>query len=135
MLYVPLEFKNGLKIDALVVVDSSAQASAIGQNDIHRVKQQDPNKVLKIDDPLSFQIQVTFGQLAKPLATATLNFDIGDNTLAEHFVIMNEMTGPIIGLQFMLHHSVVIDTTQGLILFPQLTMQVKSAASDTGAKP
>ena len=35
----------------------------------------------------------------------------------------------------MRHNSVVIDTTHGLIHFPQLTMQVKSASSQTSAKP
>ena len=35
----------------------------------------------------------------------------------------------------MKHNSVVIDTTHGLINFPQLTMQVKSALSQTSSKP
>ena len=35
----------------------------------------------------------------------------------------------------MRHNSVVIDTTHGLIHFPHLTMQVKSALSQTSAKP
>ena len=35
----------------------------------------------------------------------------------------------------MRHNSVVIDTTYGLIHFPPLTMQVKSALSQTSAKP
>ena len=35
----------------------------------------------------------------------------------------------------MRHNSVVIDTTHGLIHFPNLTMQVKSALSQTSAKP
>ena len=45
------------------------------------------------------------------------------------------MTGPIIGLHFLRHNSVVIDTTHGLIHFPHLTMQVKSTLSQTSAKP
>ena len=48
---------------------------------------------------------------------------------------MKNLTGPIIGLQCMRHNSVVIDTTHGLIHFPHLTMQVKSALSQTSAKP
>ena len=48
---------------------------------------------------------------------------------------MRNLTGPIIGLHFMRHNSVVIDTTHGLIHFPHLTMQVKSALSRTSAKP
>ena len=48
---------------------------------------------------------------------------------------MNNLTGPVIGLHFMKHNSVVIDTTHGLIHFPHLTMQVKSASSQESAKP
>ena len=48
---------------------------------------------------------------------------------------MKNLTGPILGLHFMRHNSVVIDTTLGLIHFPELTMQVKSALTQTSAKP
>ena len=90
---------------------------------------------LKIDDPPNFQIQVANGQLEKPLSTVTLKFEIGDNSLAEHFVVMKKLTGSIIGLHFMRNNSVVIDTTHGLIHFPHLTMQVKTASSETTTKP
>ena len=133
MLYVPLDFENGLTIDALV--DSGAYVSAIAQNELNRVKQQSPSNILKIGDPPNFQIQVANGQLEKPTATTTLKFDIGDHIFAEHFVVMKNLTGPIIGLHFMRHNSVVIDTTHGLIHFPHLTMQVKSALTQTSAKP
>ena len=133
MLYVPLDFENGLTKDALV--DSGAYVRAIAQKELDRIKQQSPSNILKIDDPPNFQIQGANGQLEKPTATATLKFDIGDHIFAEHFVVMKNLTGPIIGLHFMRHNSVVIDTTHGLIHFPHLTMQVKSALSQTSAKP
>ena len=133
MLYVPLDFDNGLTIDALV--DSGAYVSAIAQKELDRIQQQAPSNILKIDDPPNFQIQVANGQLEKPTATATLKFDIGDHIFAEHFVVMKNLTGPIIGLHFMKHNSVVIDTTHGLIHFQYLTMQVKSASSQGSAKP
>ena len=60
MLYVPLDFENGLTIDALV--DSGAYVSAIAQNEVDRIKQQAPTNILKIDDPPNFQIQVANGQ-------------------------------------------------------------------------
>ena len=47
---------------------------------------------------------------------------------------MKKLTGPIIGLHFTRNYSVVIDTTHGLILFHHLTMQVKTASSETAAK-
>ena len=100
-----------------------------------RIQQQAPSNILKIVDPPYFQMQVANGQLEKPTATTTLKFDIGDHIFAEHFVVMKNLTGPIIGLHFMNYNSVVIDTTHGLIHFPHLTMQVKSASSQASAKP
>ena len=47
---------------------------------------------------------------------------------------MKKLTGPIIVLHFMRNNSVVIDTTHGLIHFPHLTMQVKTASSETPTK-
>ena len=133
MLYVPLDFENGLTKD--VFVDSGASVSAIAQNELDRIKKQSPSNILKIDDPPNFQIQVANGQLEKPTATTTIKCAIGDHIFAEHFVVMKNLTGPIIGLHFMRHNSVVIDTTHGLIHSPHLTMQVKRALSQTSAKP
>ena len=133
LLYVPPDFEHNLTVDALV--DSGAFVSAIAQDDSETIKQKAPNNVLKIDDPPNFQIQVANGQLEKPLSTATLKFEIGDNSFAEHFVVMKKLTGPIIGLHFMRNNSVVIDTTHGLIHFPHLTMQVKTTSSETTTKP
>ena len=100
-----------------------------------RIQQQAPSSILKIDDPPNFQIQVANGQLEKPTAPATIKFDIGDHIFPEHFVVTKNLTGLIIGLHFMKHNSVLIDTTRGLIHFPHLTMQVKSASSQASAKP
>ena len=133
MLYVPLDFEKNLTVDALV--DSGAFVSAIAQDDLETIKQKAPNYILKIDVPPNFQIQVANGQLEKPLSTATLKFEIGDNSFAEHFVVMQKLTGPIIGLHFMRNNSVDIDTTHGLIHFPHLTMQVKTTSSETTTKP
>ena len=133
MLYVSLDFENDLTIDALI--DSGAYVSAIAQKRLDRIQQQAPSNILKIDDPPNFQIQVANGQLEKPTATTTYKFDIGDHIFAEHFVVMKNLTGPFIGLHFMKHNSVVTDTTHGLIHFPHLTMQVRSASSQASPKP
>ena len=115
-------------------MDSGAFVSAIAQDDLEIIKQKAPNNILKIDDPPIFQIQVANGHLEKPLCTATLKFEIGDNPFAEHFVVRKKLTGPIIVMHFMRNNSVVIDTTHGLIHFPHLTMQVKIASSKTTTK-
>ena len=78
MLYVPLDFEKNLTVGALV--DSGAFVSAIAQDAFDTIKQKAPNNILKIDDPPNFQIQVANGQLEKPLSTAILKLEIGDNT-------------------------------------------------------
>ena len=88
-----------------------------------------------MEDAPNFHTQVANGQLGKPLAIATPNFEIGDNIFAECFVVIKILTGPIIGMHFMRNNSVVIDMTHGLIHFPHLTMQIKTASSKTTTKP
>ena len=132
-LCVRLDFENGLTIDALV--DSEAYVSAIAQTELDRIKQQAPANIFKIKDPPNFQIQVANCQLEKHISTATLKLDIGDNSFAEHFLVIKNLTGPVKGLHFMRHNSVVLDTTHGLIHFPHRTMLVKKAAIETTAKP
>ena len=132
LLYVPLVFENNLKLDALV--DSGAYVSAIAQNELVTKKQKAPSSILQIDSPPNFQKQLTNGQIEKPLATVTPKFQIGNNIFAEHFVVMRKLTGQNIGLNFMRNKSVVIVTTEGLIDFTHLAMQVKIASSETTAK-
>ena len=127
------DFENNLTVDALV--DSGTFVSAIAQNDLDTITQKAPNNILKSDDPPNFQIKVANGRLEKPLSTATLRFEIGGNTVAEDFVLVKKLTGPIIGLHFMRNNSVVIDTTHGYINLPHLTMQVKTASYEITIKP
>ena len=131
-LYVPLDFKNNLTVDAFV--DSKAYLSATAQNDLHTTKQKAPHNILKIEYPANFQTQVANGQLEKPLATATIKFEIGNNIFVKHFVVMKKLTGPQIGLHFMRINNVVIDTTHGREHFPHLTMQAKTASNETTTK-
>ena len=132
MLYVPLDFENGLTIDARI--DSRAYVDAIAQTELDKIKKPAPGNIFRIDDPRNFQIQDANGQLEKPISTDTLKLDFGDITFAEDFVVMENLTGPIIGLHFMRHNSLVIDTTHGLIHFPRVTMQANIAAIETSAE-
>ena len=74
LLDVPLDLKNGSKIDALVALRS--YVSAIAQKKLNNNKQQAPYSILIVDDPPNFQIQVAIGQFEKPIATVNLIFAI-----------------------------------------------------------
>ena len=127
-----LDFDNDLTIDA--PVDSRAYVSSIAQNEMDTIMQQAPVKIVKFDNPPSFQTQVAIGQLEKPWAATTPKLDIADSKVAEQFVILKKLTRPIIRLHFMRNNSVVIDATHCLILFQHLTIQVKTASSGASAK-
>ena len=127
-LYVPLDFGNGLTRDALV--DSGVYVNATAQNVLDRIKEQAPNKFFKDHDPPKFRIQVANGLLEKPIARITLEFDVGDNTFAIHFVVIKNLTGPIVDVHFLRHNSVDIKTTHGLLNFLRSAMQVKNSASE-----
>ena len=116
-------------------MDSGAFVSAIAQVDLDTFKQKAPNKILKINEPPDFQKKVAIGQLEKPIATTMFKFEIGEYNFAEHFVVMKKLTGPTGGLHFLRNNSVVIDTTHGLMHSPHLTMQIKTASSETTTKP
>ena len=68
------------------------------------------------------------------MVITTLKNYIGGNNFAEHFVVMKTLKGPSLGLHFMRHNRVVIDTTHGLIQFPHLTMPAKNTVIETSAK-
>ena len=51
---VPLDFENGLTIEALI--DSRAHVSEIAENELDRIGQQAPANIFKIDDSPTFQI-------------------------------------------------------------------------------
>ena len=91
-LHVPLVFENNITVDALV--DSGANVSAIAENDLDTKKQKVSEKVLKVDDPPNFRIQVANGQLEKRLARATLKPENGNNIFSEDFVVVKNITGP-----------------------------------------
>ena len=95
MLCVPLDFDSRRTNDGLV--ESGAYASAIAQIELDRIKQQAPINIFKFNKLPKFQIQVAEGQSERPLARNTPKLDIGDNTFAERFVVLKNLTGPFIG--------------------------------------
>ena len=120
--------KNDLTKDALV--DSRAHVSAITESELERNKQQAPTNVFKNDDLPNFQTHVGNYNFEKPIGTTTLKFGTGENTFAKNFVVMKKLEEQFMGLHFMRHNSVVIDTTQSLVIFPDfLTTDLRSANS------
>ena len=70
---------------------------------------------------------VANGQLKTSRSTIELKFEVGDIEFHEIFIVMENLTGPIIGLKFLQRNHTVLDMIQGILNFPFFSMQLKTA--------
>ena len=115
---------GGLNIDWLI--DTGALSSAIREADLRKIRLLAPHTILNEGPPPDFQIMVANGELEAPIATLELQFEVGDITFRENFIVMTKLTGPLIGLLFQQRNSTILDMRQGILNFPFFSMQLKN---------
>ena len=123
MLYFPMDFGE-LNIDGLI--DTGALSSAIPEADLRKIRLLAPHTILNEGPPPEFQIMVANGQLEAPIATVELQFEVGDITFREKFIVMTNLTSPLTGLLFLQRNSTILDMRQGILNFPSFSMQLKN---------
>ena len=123
MLYFPMDFGE-LNIDGLK--DTSALSSAIPEADLRKIRLLAPHTKSNESPPPEFQIMVANGQLEAPIATVELQFEVGDITFREKFIVMTHLTSPLIGLLFLQRNSTILDMRQGILNFPFFSIQLKN---------
>ena len=123
MFYFPMDFGE-LNIDGLI--DTGALSSAIQEADLRKIRLLAPHTILSEGPPPEFQIKVANGQLEAPIATVELQFEVGDITFREKFIVMRNLTSPLIGLLFLQRNSTILDMRQGILNFPFFSMQLKN---------
>ena len=123
MLYFPMDFGE-LNIDGLI--DTGALSSAIPEADLRKIRLLAPHTILNEGPPPEFQTMVANGQLEAPIATVELQFEVGDITCRENFIVMTNLRSPLIGLFFLQRNSTIRDMRQGILSFPFFSMQLKN---------
>ena len=123
MLYFPMDFGK-LKIDGLI--DTGALSSAIPEADLRKIRLLAPHTIINEGPSPEFQIMLANGQLEAPIATVELQFEIGDITFREKFIVVANLTSPLIGLLFPQRNSTILDMRQGILKFPFFSMQLKN---------
>ena len=118
MTYFPLVFGE-LNIDGLI--DTGALSSAIPEVDLRRNRLLAPHAFLNEGPPLDLRLMVANEQLEAPIARV----EVGDLTFREKFIIMTNLTSPLIGLLFLQRKSTILDMPQGILIFPLFSMQLK----------
>ena len=123
MLYFSMDFGE-LNIHGLI--DTGALSGANPEADLRKIRLLAPHTILNEGPPPEFQIMVANGQLEAPIATVELQFEVGDITFKEKFIVMTNLTSPLIGLLFLQRNSTILDMCQGILNFPFFSMQLKN---------
>ena len=94
MLYFSMDFGE-LNFDGLI--DTGALSTAFPEDDTRKFRLLAPHTILNEGLPPEFQITVANGQLEAPIATIELQFEVGDVTFGEKFIIKTNLTSPLTG--------------------------------------
>ena len=132
MLFAPMDFQH-FSIDALI--DSGALVNCMPEREFQKLKNMSPNNILQETDPPPFKLQVANGDSECPTKTIQVQFEIGDWTFKETFIVANKITGPILGLSFLKNNSAILDASQGLLHFPHLTYAINATTVEQTPKP
>ena len=60
-----------------------------------------PNNILQEADPPPLKLQVANGDIQTPIKTIQVQFEIGECTFKETFIVASKITGLILGLTFL----------------------------------
>ena len=123
MLYFPMDFG---KLNIYRLIDTGALSSTIPEADLRKIRLLAPHTILNEGPPPEFQIMVANGQLEAPIATVELQFEVGDITFREKFIVMTNLRSLSIGLLFLQRNSTILDKRQGILNFPFFSMQLKN---------
>ena len=123
MVYFPMDFGE-LNIDGLI--DTGALSSVIPEADLRKIRLLAPHTILNEGTSPEFQFMVVNGQLGAPIATVELQFEVGDITFGEKFIVMTNLTSHLIGLLFLQCNSTILDMRQGILNFPFFLLQLKN---------
>ena len=99
-----------LNIDGLI--NTVALSSAIPGADLRKIRLLAPHTKINEGPPPEFQIMVANEQLEAPIATIELPFEVRDFTFREQFIVMTNLTSPLIGLLFLQRNSTILDMRQ-----------------------
>ena len=117
-----MDFRE-LNIDGLI--DTGTLSSAIPEADLRKIRLLARNTLLNEGPPSACQIMVANGRLEAPIATVEWQFEVGDITFREKFIVMTNPTGPLTGLSFLQRNSTILDMNHRILNFPFFSMQLK----------
>ena len=113
-----------LNVDGLI--DTGALPSAIPEADLRKIQLLTRHTILNEGLLPEFQNMVANGQLEAPIVTVELQFEVGYITFREIYIVMTNLTSPLIGLLLPQRNSTIIDMRQRILNFSFFSMQLKN---------
>ena len=71
-------------------------------------------------------MMVANGLLYTPKSTVEMKFEVGDIEFHESFLVMEKLTGPIIGVMLLQRNHIVLDMRRGILKVPIFSMKIKT---------
>ena len=118
---------NELTLDGLV--DTRALSSAIPETDLRKICLLAPQSIIKEGPAPNFQMIVANGQLENPGSTVELKFEVENLQFHEIFIVMENLTSPLIGLSFLQRNNTILDMRQGVLIIPLYLDAIKDSGS------
>ena len=81
--------------------------------------------------PPNYHIIVANGGIEHPIGTVILQFEVGDLEFRERFIVMKNLTNPLIGLLFLQRNNTVLDVRQAVLNFPLFSMHLETTDQPT----
>ena len=123
MLYVPMQFRD---YENFGLLDTGAVQSAMSEAELHRVLQAHPSALLEELPAPDFKVQIANGHIVPIRKQVLLRFFIAGKIFEETFMILPTMGNILIGMSFFKKYSVVLDTANHIVKFPDITLQLRN---------
>ena len=108
------------------LIDTGALSRAFPEANLSRIRLWAAHTIFIESPPLEFQIKVANGQLEAPIATVELQFEVRDITFREKFIVITNLTNPLISFLCLQRNSTILDMRQGILIFPFSSLQLKN---------
>ena len=110
------------------LIETGALSSAIPRKGkIRKIRLLSTQTDIREGPQPNFQIMVANGQLETPTCTIELKLEVGDIECTEIFIVMKNLSGPIIGQLFLQRNHTVLDMKQSIQNFPFFSLLFRTA--------
>ena len=125
LLYVPLQFDNDT---FKALIDTGAFSSAISRNLVQKFKSCSPESIEVLDTSYPTKVRVADGQI-NVCGKAEFCIQLGLNHYKEDFLILEQMSSPILGNRFFVKIDIIIHPSKKLLKFPDFALRINSLNS------